>query len=484
MVAVETDVPRQLELRGQVERGVQIGRPGEVALAVGQVAGLRIEARGEARELGRRRGGVIEGRSDPIAGVPLVAGRDVAVRAIDLAAGDPAEPLAGRRGEAQLLGQGADPEELALVLVVAREQVKQALLRRQEVEGVAGDDLLGQVVAGDRGQGPRVGLVVHLQRGVIDRPVVLARVVHPDRQGGIVHVRRLELGVVGVGRTGVEVQPGVIDDVVVEALGPNPVAGKPEVGLELVARRPDEAQAAIQVLPGIGLLVQKGVLEVAGGVGVGDAGHHAEGAGQRTGDHRLALAAGPGVVAGGDVPLPHRAGLLGGDQNGPADGVAPVERALRALHHLDLGDVEQFLIELRGLGLGHAIDDHRHRRLGVPGLGDAADHHEGGADVLGLHQGDVGRRRDEVARHGDALVADRLGGEGGHLHGRLLQGFRALAGGDDHLADLGRLGRRGAARLGVGEARNGEGRDARRRAQQRAHSVFGGCHCSLPRDFG
>ncbi len=65
---------------------------------------------------------------------------------------------------------------------------------------------------------------------------------------------------------------------------------------------------------------------------------------------------------------------------------AAVERALRALQHFDLLDVDQVLVELGGLGLGHAVDHHhRHRGLAVARLGDAADDDERGAGVLGLH---------------------------------------------------------------------------------------------------
>ena len=83
--------------------------------------------------------------------------------------------------------------------------------------------------------------------------------------------------------------------------------------------------------------------------------------------------------------------------------------------HLDLLDVEQFLVELVGIGLQHAIDQHGDRGLAVARLRDAADGDEGVADVLRLDQGHVRHHGDEVARAFDSGRLNLLRRE--HVHG-------------------------------------------------------------------
>ena len=100
--------------------------------------------------------------------------------------------------------------------------------------------------------------------------------------------------------------------------------------------------------------------------------------------------------------------ILGADDDGAADGVASVHRALRSFQHFDLLDVEQLLVELRGIGFEHAVDQHRHRRLAVARLRDAAHHDEGVAGVLRFDQRHVGHARDEIGGPVDARGLDGL----------------------------------------------------------------------------
>ena len=71
--------------------------------------------------------------------------------------------------------------------------------------------------------------------------------------------------------------------------------------------------------------------------------------------------------------------------------------------------------------LRHAVDQDGGGKLGVTGLGHAADIEEGVARVLGLHQGHVRRQVDEVLRPLDAGVGDAGFGKRSHRYRHVLQ---------------------------------------------------------------
>src|SRR5690606_37883072 len=116
----------------------------------------------------------------------------------------------------------------------------------------------------------------------------------------------------------------------------------------------------------------------------------------------LRAVAGARVVAEPGPSLELVARLLGRDQDRAADRVPAVDRALRALQHLDALHVEELLGELGGIRQQHAVDQDRGRRLAVASLRDAADRQERGALILRLDQRDVRRQRDEILRALDA----------------------------------------------------------------------------------
>ncbi len=127
-------------------------------------------------------------------------------------------------------------------------------------------------------------------------------------------------------------------------------------------------------------------MEEAVGLVVVDRGAVSGGVAERAADPELAADRVLVAIARLDGRLELVGGLQGRDDDRAADGVAPVEGALRSLQHLDLLDVVQLLVELRGIRLQHAVHLHGDRRLAVARLGDAADDDEGVARVLGLDQ--------------------------------------------------------------------------------------------------
>jgi hypothetical protein len=184
-------------------------------------------------------------------------------------------------------------------------------------------------------------------------------------------------------------------------------------------------------------------------------------------------------------PSNSSAGLARRDDHRARDRVAAVERALRALQHLDLRDARELLVERVRVGLQHAVDHEREVGLGVAARVDAADADLQVAGFGRLHLRDARRERDEVRRALDAGVPDvrrreRLDGDG-HVRDALL----ALACGHDDLAELAvrrRLGR-GSHTPGPGPAR----RRRSRRAGSVAHSVWSWAASQLavvgPRNF-
>jgi hypothetical protein len=107
------------------------------------------------------------------------------------------------------------------------------------------------------------------------------------------------------------------------------------------------------------------------------------------------------------------------------------------LQDLDLFDVEQFLVELRGVDHQHAVHQYRYRHFRIAVLRDAACGDEGVAGILGLHQRDIGRERDEVGRIFYAGGLDLLFGEYRHGYRHIHVGFVALAGSDNDFLDCG-----------------------------------------------
>jgi hypothetical protein len=70
------------------------------------------------------------------------------------------------------------------------------------------------------------------------------------------------------------------------------------------------------------------------------------------------------------------AGCAGDDADGPADGIAPEQRALRAVQDLDALDIEQILVRADGARVIDAVDVDADARIEVEGkvvLADTAD---------------------------------------------------------------------------------------------------------------
>ena len=122
----------------------------------------------------------------------------------------------------------------------------------------------------------------------------------------------------------------------------------------------------------------------------------------------------PGPESAPNVTLPceHIARLFRVDDNRAADGITSVERALRPFQYLDGVDVEELLVELRGVRHLHAVDEHGHRGLAVARLRNASHGHERGALVLGLHEAHVRRERNEILRSIDTGGLDIGRGKG------------------------------------------------------------------------
>jgi hypothetical protein len=96
------------------------------------------------------------------------------------------------------------------------------------------------------------------------------------------------------------------------------------------------------------------------------------------------------------------------DDDRSAYGVAAIEGTLGPFKDLDLGDVEQLLVEFGRIGLEHTVHQHGNRGLAVARLRYTAHHHERRTGVLRLHQGHVRHERDEVAGFADSGRLDGL----------------------------------------------------------------------------
>jgi len=107
------------------------------------------------------------------------------------------------------------------------ERVQYRLLDRQEVELVAGEDLVDGVVGRDRGERAVIALPVELHRGAEHVALVHAAVVHAHVEARVVHA---------------------LGDVEVEGLGVGLRRREAEVGGEIVGHVPDQARPAGEVL--------------------------------------------------------------------------------------------------------------------------------------------------------------------------------------------------------------------------------------------
>ena len=153
----------------------------------------------------------------------------------------------------------------------------------------------------------------------------------------------------------------------------------------------------------------------------------------------------------------HLAVLLGARPLGDvvdraSEGVAAVERRLRALHHFHALEVVQFQVYPGLAAEVDAIEEDADVEL-AEGLRRAADD---GQLVLRAEQRRVvqaGRQLADVGQSLDARALQLLGGEGVDGDRRVLQRLVALAGGDGHLAHRVRIGRD----LGVGGRGRGRG---------------------------
>ena len=160
---------------------------------------------------------------------------------------------------------------------------------------------------------------------------------------------------------------------------------------------------------------------------------------------------------------------LGHDVDGAADGVAAVERALRAAQHFDPIDEDRRFASLHGRGGVDAVRIHRNRAIGGVGVAEAADAAQ--RDAVGL--GGILQARREVGDVLDRVDPDKVTlfrRKGGHGHRHVLQALLALFSGDHQFFDgVGSGGRRSGARLGL-DRRGGQGRGQQRAGRQ--ESVF------------
>ena len=411
LVAVVAQRDRGLDPVGKVVADLAEHRPGQVVLRVGEIADLRVElGQGLCLDLGDHAGAEIE----------HVAGRDEPVGRDGVGAKNPAEALVGGRRVADLLAQRLDVQPLVLRLVDSAEEeraVEQRRFRdRQKIELVAGQDLLELVVGRDRGERAAAEVEVELERGARHVALVDAAVVDPHRQAGVVDV---------------------LDDVEVERLRVDLRHVDPQVGGHRVVGLPEQLRAAGEVLEGIGFLAEERVVDVPVGIEIGARDLELPGVGiaDRAADAAAHGVARARLVARHDAALDLVAWLAGLDDHRAADGVASVEGALGALQHLDALDVEQLLVELRGVGHQHAVDQHRHRGLAVARLGDASHDDEGRTLVLGLHHRHVWRQRDEILRPPDAGGGDLLVVEDIDRDRHVDQRLVALSRGDEDLLE-------------------------------------------------
>ena len=156
------------------------------------------------------------------------------------------------------------------------------------------------------------------------------------------------------------------------------------------------------------------------------------------------------VIAAGhlDAALGRERGPVGDDVDRAARGVAPEQRALRALEHLDALDVDEGRLGAGAARGVHAIDVDRHGRVGADGpvVGLHAADAVGGLQRLVVVHVHAGREATDVGEVARAELFQRLARIGGdrdrHVHdvlGALLRrdddlldhlGVQRLAGGD------------------------------------------------------
>src|SRR5262249_8177470 len=72
------------------------------------------------------------------------------------------------------------------------------------------------------------------------------------------------------------------------------------------------------------------------------------------------------AAPGGTLELIRR--IPGAYDDRTTDRVAPIQSALRPFENFDLRNIEQLLVESRGIRLKPTVDEHRHGRLAVAGL--------------------------------------------------------------------------------------------------------------------
>jgi len=190
---------------------------------------------------------------------------------------------------------------------------------------------------------------------------------------------------------------------------------------------------------------------------------------QRATDERAVILA--LVAADGDrgVGTPLGGGLFRDVVDGAGEGVATIERALRALEDLDALDVGQTEVEHRLVRQIHAVVEHRHvlRAVGELRVGQATQH-QAAREARGHVALVVEARRAQrdVCKALDVAALDLLGGEGVDDQRDVLQRLLALARGDGDLVEhrrargvpgLHRLCAHGGRQGGAERDRDGEG---------------------------
>ena len=236
IVTVVTQRRRQLQFVREIDVDVAEHRPGEIVLRVGKVGELRIEERqGLPPHLGHLAGAQVE----DIARGNETIGRD------QIRTRDPAHALRRRRCELQRLAHRIDVEKLMLRLIGAEEIEQHRFRNRQEIELIAGQELVEPVVGGDGRQRAQRPHVIELERRAEHIAFVHTSVVHAHRQARVVHALR---------------------DVEVQRLSSNARGIHTHIRAQLFRRFPHESQAPGQVSKRIGVLVQKDIPDIALGI--------------------------------------------------------------------------------------------------------------------------------------------------------------------------------------------------------------------------
>ena len=419
---------------------------GAVGVALGDVV-LQVA---EEAELGVGREAVHQGRQDLRAqvqrGEVLGARQRVDVEAVDETAGHEVESTVGGRLDAQLL---------AVVLVALGQAVD-----RERVVGRGGDPVARArvVLAPARHRFQRVvtrEIPVHVERRDVG-VVAPARLVEPLQPGAVhlllVVLLQVDARIVRPHAEGITDQLVVHADVLVRhvlVLGEH---------VHRLGRGPAQAQAiALAVLSAA--IGADGVVHVGAALAVDPRDAGRKRVGDRAGHVAFELVRIDVAVLAEHARAEFVRGPRGVHADRAGNGVAPVQRALRAAQHLDAIHVEHRVarqpaapeIDLVDVDPDGALDGVQARAA------EAAHRHRGHAPAVLRDQ--AGRLQREPLERGDALLLHRHGGLDRHRDGHLEDVLGTpLRGDHDFLEFETGVGMHGNARDGEGERSDQEGR--------------------------